>query len=80
MGLDRRDDMVDFVFGNYTKLVFMPQVKDAALEEKANAIAERLGLAYEYRFCGYGDMETSMGALKARALKGSSKASALDPA
>ncbi len=63
LGLDRRDDMVEFVFGNYTKLVFMPQVKDVALEEKAKAIAERLGLAYEYRFCGYGDMAASMAAL-----------------
>ena len=63
LGLDRREDMVDFVFGNYTKLVFMPQVKDEVLEQKARAIAKRLGLAYEYHFCGYGDLETSMAAL-----------------
>ncbi len=70
LGLDRRDDMVEFVFGNYTKLVFMPQVKDNALEDKAKAIAERLGLAYEYRFCGYGDMQTSMADLKPVRAKG----------
>ena len=60
LGLDRRADMVDFVFGNYRKLVFMPQTDDADLERKARSIASRLGLAYEYRFCGYGDMERFM--------------------
>ena len=60
LGLDRRDDMAAFVFGHYTKLVFMPQVKDEALERKAREIACRLGLDYEYQFCGYGDLATSM--------------------
>lgn len=56
LALDRRADMVDFVFGNYEKLVFMPQVEDEALEAKAREIAGRLGLEYEYRFCGYGEL------------------------
>ena len=60
LGLDRRADMVDFVFGNYRKLVFMPQVRDEELECKARDIARRLGLAYEYRFAGYGDLESYM--------------------
>ncbi|MEM7042162.1 MAG: DUF1638 domain-containing protein [Pseudomonadota bacterium] len=63
LGLDRRDDMVAFVFGHYTKLVFMPQVKDDVLEQKARMIAVRLGLDYEYRFCGYGDLALSMARL-----------------
>lgn len=58
LGLDRRADMADFVFGNYKKLVFMPQTRDEALEQKAKAIAARLGLDYDYRFCGYGDLES----------------------
>ena len=60
LGLDRRADMVDFVFGNYRKLVFMPQTKDDVLEQKARAIAKQLGLDYEYRFCGYGDLQNFM--------------------
>ncbi|MGH1479795.1 MAG: DUF1638 domain-containing protein [Geminicoccales bacterium] len=63
LGLDRRDDMVAFVFGNYTKLVFMAQVKDDALEQKARAIAVRLSLDYEYQFCGYGDLGSSIARL-----------------
>lgn len=57
IGLDRRADMVQFVFGNYRKLVYLAQTRDAALEAKAKEIAVRLGLAYEYRFRGYGDLE-----------------------
>ena len=63
LGLDRRDDMAAFVFANYTKLVFMPQVKEEALELKAREIARRLGLDYECRFAGYGDLASSMARL-----------------
>ncbi|MFD2205998.1 DUF1638 domain-containing protein [Kiloniella antarctica] len=66
LGLDRHEDMLDMVFGNYTKLLFMPQVKDPELEIKAQEIASRLKLKYEYRFCGYGDFETSIKSLKQR--------------
>ncbi|MCH2095786.1 MAG: DUF1638 domain-containing protein [Rhodobacteraceae bacterium] len=60
MGLDRHPQLRDMLFGNYTKLVYQAQTRDPALEAKAQACAERLGLAYEYRFTGYGDLETSM--------------------
>ncbi len=63
LALDRHDDMVAFVFGNYTRLLFMPQVKDEALEQKARGIAARLGLDYAYQFCGYGELEASMARL-----------------
>ena len=60
MGLDRHPQLRDMLIGNYTKLVYQAQTRDPALEAKAQACAERLGLAYEYRFTGYGDLETSM--------------------
>jgi hypothetical protein len=63
MGLDRHPDLRDMLFGNYTTLVYQAQTRDPALEVKAQAIADRMGLAYEYRFTGYGDLE---GALLAR--------------
>ncbi|MEM7507497.1 MAG: DUF1638 domain-containing protein [Pseudomonadota bacterium] len=56
MGLDRHPELRDMIFGNYTKLVYLSQVDDAALEAKARASAERLGLAYEHRHTGYGDL------------------------
>jgi hypothetical protein len=61
IGLDRRADMVSFVFGNYEKLVYLAQTEDPALEAQAREIAGRLGLAYEHRFCGYGDLAAFMG-------------------
>ena len=59
-GLDRRPDMVSFVFGNYTKLVYVAQTEDPALEAQARAAARRLGLAYELRQRGYGDLASFM--------------------
>jgi hypothetical protein len=60
MGLDRHPELRDMLFGNYTKLVYQAQVQDPKLEEKARACAERLGLDYEYRFTGYGDLQTAL--------------------
>lgn len=56
MGLDRYPELRDMYFGNYTKLVYQAQLRDAKLETLAQDHAKRLGLAYEYRFTGYGDL------------------------
>lgn len=60
LGLDRHESMVEFVFGNYEKLVFMPQTDDPDLEVKARDVAQRLGLKYERRFVGYGDLQMAI--------------------
>jgi Protein of unknown function (DUF1638) len=56
MGLDRHPELRDMYFGNYTKLVYQAQTDDPALDAKAQDCAARLGLAYERRFTGYGDL------------------------
>ncbi len=56
MGLDRHPELRDMLFGNYTKLVYQAQTDDAALDAKARECAARLGLAYERRYTGYGDL------------------------
>jgi hypothetical protein len=56
MGLDRYPHLRDMIFGNYTKLVYQAQTDDPALRARAEDCAKRLGLAYEYRFTGYGDL------------------------
>ena len=63
MGLDRHPELRDMYFGNYTKLVYQAQTDDPALDAKAQDCAARLGLAYERRFTGYGDLATVMAAL-----------------
>lgn len=60
MGLDRHPELRDMYFGNYEKLVYQAQIDDAALTEKAQDCADRLGLAFERRFTGYGDLATSL--------------------
>ncbi|WP_281856270.1 DUF1638 domain-containing protein [Litoreibacter halocynthiae] len=60
LGLDRHPELRDMYFGNYEKLVYQAQSRDPALEEKAKACAKFLGLEYEYRFTGYGDLETAL--------------------
>jgi hypothetical protein len=57
LGLDRHPELLAMYIGNYTSHVYMAQVEDEALQEKAKAAAQRLGLAYRYVFTGYGGIE-----------------------
>ena len=56
--LDKHPELRDMYFGNYTKVIYLAQTENTDLEAKARAAAERLGLAYERRFTGYGELET----------------------
>ena len=56
LGLDRHPELRDAYFGHYSRLVYLAQTEDVGLDEKARAAAARLGLAYERRFTGYGDL------------------------
>ena len=50
-------------FGNYKKIVYLAQTRDEDLAKKAMAAAKRLGLDYEYRFTGYGELERDLGSV-----------------
>lgn len=63
MGLDRHPELRDMYFGNYTKLVYQAQTNDPSLDAKAQVCADRLGLAFERRFTGYGDLAAALQAL-----------------
>jgi hypothetical protein len=60
MGLDRHPELRDMYFGNYEKLVYQAQTNNPALDAKAQDCATRLGLAYERRFTGYGDLSEAL--------------------
>ena len=60
LGLDKHPELLSMYFGNYTNLVYQAQTDDAALTEKAKTYADRLGLHFERRFTGYGDLATSL--------------------
>jgi hypothetical protein len=65
MGLDRHPELRDMLFGNYTTLAYLAQTEDPGLDAEARRCAERLGLAYERRFTGYGDLATALAAAAA---------------
>ncbi|MEO9900941.1 DUF1638 domain-containing protein [Nisaea sp.] len=60
LGLDRFPELRDMYFGNYTALVYVAQTEDPRLTAKAKQAAERLGLAFEYRYRGYGELQSFM--------------------
>ncbi len=62
LGIDRHPELLPLYFGTYRRLVSIAQTDSPALRAKAKHAAERLGLAYEYRFTGYGDLQSAVAA------------------
>jgi len=60
LGLDTHPELLPLYFGNYRRLVYLAQTDDPELTERARAAAEHLGLAFERRLTGYGDLATSI--------------------
>ncbi|MET0169414.1 MAG: DUF1638 domain-containing protein [Aliihoeflea sp.] len=56
MGLDRHPELAQDFFGNYEKVIYLAQTDDPELEAVAIKAADMLGLRYERRFTGYGDL------------------------
>jgi hypothetical protein len=61
LGLDRHPELLAAYFGNYRRLVYLAQRRDPALVDTAKAAARRLGLEFEHRDTGYGELETELG-------------------
>ena len=60
LGLDRHPELLEMYFGHYEKLVYQAQTNDPALTEKAQICADRMGLAFERRYTGYGDLTAAL--------------------
>ncbi|MEM7215369.1 MAG: DUF1638 domain-containing protein [Pseudomonadota bacterium] len=60
LGLDRHPELLEMYFGNYTRALYLAQTDDPLLEEKAREAAKFLGLEYEKRFTGYGDLSDAI--------------------
>ncbi len=69
LGLDRHPELRDMYFAHYEKLIYQAQVENPDLDQKARAAADRLGLAYERRLVGYGDLETALAAQTPKATR-----------
>ncbi|TPI64789.1 DUF1638 domain-containing protein [Mesorhizobium sp. B3-1-3] len=66
LGLDRHPELIKDYFGNYEKLIYLAQTDDPELDKVAEKAAVMLGLAYERRPTGYGDLTSEL----ARAAQG----------
>jgi hypothetical protein len=65
LGLDRHPELLPLYFGNYRRLIYLAQTDDADLTARAVAAATTLGLAFERRVTGLGELAPSMAAFAA---------------
>lgn len=60
LGIDKHPALLPVYFGNYKKLVYLAQVDSGDGRALGQRAAERLGLAFEYRVTGYGELQTHL--------------------
>ncbi len=60
LGLDRHPELLEDYFGNYRQVVYLAQTESPDLVEAARMAADRLGLAFETRLVGYGELEREL--------------------
>ncbi len=60
LGLDKHPELIQDYFGNYDKLIYLAQTDDPELDKVAEAAAKLLGLTYERRATGYGDLPAGL--------------------
>lgn len=58
LGLNKHPQLRSVYFSNYRRLVYLAQTDNPALEEKARAAADKLGLAFDHHRTGYGALAT----------------------
>ena len=63
LGIDRHPELRDAYFGAYETVVYLSQAHDASLLAEARRAADRLGLAFEHRHVGLGDLAACITAL-----------------
>ncbi|MFT5507545.1 MAG: hypothetical protein ACI89J_000609 [Hyphomicrobiaceae bacterium] len=60
LGIAKHPELRDMYFGNYKKVVYISQIATPDLIAKAELAADKLGLAFEHRPVGYGDLAISL--------------------
>jgi hypothetical protein len=60
LGLDRHPELMPMYFGNYDKVVYLSQLPTPELIAQAEAAAKQLGLAFEHRPVGFGDLSLAV--------------------
>ena len=70
LGLDRFPELLETYFGNYTRLVYLAQTDSDELTRLANDAADQLGLRFERKFTGMGEMVPELDAAMREAMWG----------
>lgn len=65
LGLDRHPQLKDEYFRNYRRLVYLAQAAKPGSLARGREIAQYLGLTFEHRFTGYGELGTRLQTLAA---------------
>lgn len=65
LGIDRHPQLAQEYFRNYRRVVYLSQTRSAALLEQARTIAAGLGLDFEHRHTGFGELGTRLIAVAA---------------
>lgn len=60
LGLEEHPELLEIYFGNYRRLVYLAQTDDPALVARARAAADKLGLRFEHRQTGLGDLAAAV--------------------
>ena len=60
LGIDKHPELLPLYFGNYTRLIYLAQLEQPGLREAGARAAEQLGLDYEYRMTGYGELQANL--------------------
>ena len=70
LGIDRHPELIAEYFRHYSRVLYLIQEGAHGLSDEAREIASRLGLRYEERETGYGDLHTALAAKLGKATIG----------
>jgi len=70
LGIDRHPELLELYFGNYTRLVYLAQTESDEITDLARAAADQLGLRFERKFTGMGEMVPELDAAMQEAMWG----------
>jgi Protein of unknown function (DUF1638) len=74
LGIDRHPQLAAQYFRHYRRVVYLAQLASEPLQRQARDIAARLGLRYELRVTGYGELASSLARVARSAAIGSAPA------
>jgi len=60
LGITKHPELLPMYFGNYTRVTYLAQTDDPALDEAAAQAAAKLGLKYDRIVTGYGELTESL--------------------